>query len=223
MTISRQQLESLLTFDTASWALWSNGFNKSGCLESNPEDIKGFLCEHISEFKGDVVLLGLNRSDNKRRKSNRNIQTYPPFSNFHGKGHAGDGLISNVVSKLVHIRGAFMTDLYTDLQSDSSKVNKNKTQAFNYIARQLDILGQHNYNIVCFGDEVFATFQAFANFQTSIIPNSDGVLNLRLISPERILNCYKVIHYSYAIRFNRKDRFKKQMEIVNNEIGALKK
>jgi hypothetical protein len=223
MAISKQQFESLLIFDTASWAFWSNGFNKSGCLEENPEDIKEFLSAHISEFKGDVVLLGLNRSNNKRKKANKNSQTYPPFSNFHGKGHAGDGLLSNVISKLSHIHNAFMTDLYPDLQSDSSKVNIERAKAFNYIARQLDILELHQYNIICFGDEVFATFQELGNVQPRIIPNSSGVLNLQLISPDRVLNCYKVIHYSYAVRFNRKERFKKQMETVNNEIGVLKK
>ena len=222
MAISIQQFDSLLKIDTASWAIWSDNFNKNGCTESKPENIKGFLKSHIVDLKQNVVLLGLNRSNNVRLKSSRNKKSSFPYSNFHAKGHAGVGLLKSVVTRLSNLYGAYMTDLFLDLQSDSTKVNIEQTKTFEYFVNQLDILGSTYFHIVCFGNKVFSAFQALSSNQPVVIPNSDGVMNLQLSICGKRLNCYKAIHYSYAVRYNRKDRFQRQMIAIDNEIEKNK-
>jgi len=216
-----KQFDLLLNFDTASWALWSSGFNKQGCVESDPYAIEPFLREHISELRGEVVLLGLNRSFNKRKASHNSLKSYPRYANFHYKGHSGDGLLCDTVSQLANIRGAFMTDISNDLESDSSKVNLDHQKVFEHLTMQLDILGSNRTHIVCFGSKTFDTFKALSDVQASVMPDSDGVLRLDIILPKRTLNCYKVIHYSYATRYKHQPRFKRQMKAVDHAIGTL--
>jgi len=212
MTISIEQFNSLLAFETASWALWSDGFNKDGCTESNQEAIEGFLRKHIAELKGNVALLGLNRSSNKNKKLDNPDKPYPHCANFHGKGHAGDGFLSNTISHLDALHGAFMTDLSLDIESDSNKI---KIESIEHLQRQLDILGSCSIHIVCFGQKVFSTFQILTNEQPIIMQASDNVLTHTINFHERTYHCYKAIHYSYAVRYNHQNRFIKQMEAVN--------
>jgi hypothetical protein len=215
MSISIEQFNSLLDYETASWAFWSKGFNKNDCLESIQNNIEGFLRKHIPEFKDNVVLLGLNRSSNKRRNSGKSKVDYPHCANFHGKGHAGDGFLSNTISKLDALHGAFMTDLSIDFESDSKKI---KIKSIEHLQCQLDILGSRSVHIVCFGQKVFSTFQILTNEQPIILQSSDNVSSLAINFHERTFHCYKVIHYSYAVRYNHQNRFIKQMEAVNNTI-----
>ena len=219
MIVTINQFDLLLNYDTASWAYWSIGFNKQGCVESDTNAIAPFLREHISDFKGEVVLLGLNRSFNIKRASHSKLTTYPPCANFHGKGHVGDGLLCNIVSQLTNIRGAFMTDLSRDLESDSSRVLLDHSKAIEYFVEQLNILGSPLTHIVCFGAITFDAFQALSNVQPSVIPDSDGVLILKLDILGRTLCCYKVIHYSYAARYKHQPRFRRQMEVIDQAIG----
>ena len=222
MAISIQQFDSLLEIETASWAVWSDDFNKNGCIESKPENIKDFLREHISDLKQNVVLIGLNRASRKRSKVSSDDKLSFPYSNFHTKGHAGDGLLKKVVSVLNNISGAYMTDLSLDLQSDSSKIKIEQTKAFEYFVNQLDILGSTYFHIVCFGSKVFETFNVLTEDRSIIIPNSNGVMNLQLNLSGKQLSCYKVIHYSYAVRYNKKDRFQSQLVAISKEIEKYK-
>lgn len=219
MNVTIDQYSSLVhKFDTASWALWSNGFNKLGCVESDPNAIEGFLREHIAELRGDVVLLGLNRSLKRRGSSHYGADNYPRCVNFHSKGHVGDGLLCATVSQLVNIRGAFMTDLSNEQESDSSKVELDHPRAIDHLMQQLTILGSQETHIVCFGWKAFNVFQSMSSAPPDEIPASDRVLKLEVVCNEQALHCYKVIHYSYAARYGHQLRFKRQMEAVNQTI-----
>ena len=48
----------------------------------------------------------------------------------------------------------------------------------------------------------------------------DDLTKMEVVLYNRKLSCYRVIHYSYAVRYNRKERFMKQMRHVNDLIRS---
>jgi len=220
MGINVLQMNKLAAFETASWALWSPEFNKRQCLEAKPHLIRDYLAKRIDELKNNVVLIGLNRSFNEKKAARASLQAYPTFANFHAASHSGDGLLKETIGSLPNLQGAYMSDLCLDMQSKSAKVNINEKAAMRRLNEQLRILGGASFHIVCFGASVFRFLATLQSLTAEALEH--GVLRIDLsVRPGQQLLCYKVIHYSYAVRYNRRERFKKQMSTVNDLIGGL--
>ena len=220
MPVTKEQFKNLSEFDTGSWAVWSPKFNKRECIESTPHEIQPYLEARIAELKNDVVLLGLNRAHNTKRASCHPSTGYPKFSNFHAAGHPGDGLLKTIISELPNLQGAYMTDLAQDLDSSSANIRIDSSCATKRLDQQFDILEANQFHIVCFGKKVFAALiEGFKIWKGEFLPDSFGVRQYRIQQPRRLLFCYEVIHYSYAVRFNKKMRLKDQMQSINDLIS----
>jgi hypothetical protein len=218
--VTPEQFDKLTEFDTASWAIWSPTFNQRDCLESDPKKIKSFLRSQMPQLKRNIILLGLNRSLNEKKAPPRPTTTYPRLANFHTSSHAGDRLLNTVTSRLPNIKGAFMTDLSVQQESKSRKIQIDPSKALDNLVGQLDILDSPSFHIVCFGGKVFKTFSDLSGISSKLPPSTEDVNGVSLTHLGMILNCYKVIHYSYAVRYHHQDRFMHQMKVVNRFIGA---
>jgi hypothetical protein len=153
--VSDSQLRKLADFPSASWALWSGEFPGANCLESrsnlesDPKRIYSFVRQNARRLKPGVVFLGLNRSSGR---------PLPPFRNFHGMHHRGDKTLHRYVQDegLTGLQGAFMTDVSekcTLPDSHRVKLTPNDVREF---AKQLQILAQPSYKIICFGRRAFS-------------------------------------------------------------------
>ena len=218
MSISKKQLLKLSNFPTASWALWSEKFNKRDSMESEPEKIYPFIISHYKKLKNNIVFVGLNRS--KKRGGKETIK-YPKFANFHSIGHPGDGFLKQMINNYPILTGAYMTDLSSVQESDSRKV---KIENLNSFTEQLNILSSSVYNIICFGDEVIKNIANLAGHKETIAYEKHNDIKKIFIEHNDLkLNLYKIIHYSYAVRYNNKDRFRRQLNEIVKSISEEKK
>ena len=219
MTITLDQLNKLSKCETASWAVWSPEFNKRGCMEGNRQSILPYIASRVGELKNNVILLGLNRSFNARKHAHLASTGFPPFANFHSESHAGDGFLKTTVSEFQNLRGAYMTDLCLDQESNSTKVRIVKSVAIRKLDDQLKILAARRFHVVCFGHAVFNALSNHSQPTQEIIHDGMAIKEVELTANSK-LSCYRMIHYSYAVRYNHKVRFREQMKHVNDLIGS---
>lgn len=219
MSVTSIQFKELAKeFETGSWAIWSPRFNMKGCHEEEPMRLRNYLESKIGMMRNSVILLGLNRSLKRTRSGKIHRRKYASLSNFHAVGHAGDGLLKEVISSLSNVRGGYMTDLSLARESNSSRVKVNEREALRRLERQLDILNAEQYDVICFGKTTFKALAGKHYAVKQLVEDDVSKVELALNGGYH-LSCYGAIHYSYAARWNKKARFVKQMERINQLIG----
>lgn len=201
MAVTLKQFQQLAMFETSSWAVWSSEFNRRGCLEAEQHRIHAYMESRLTELRNEVVLLALNRSFHEKKASQLSTTISYPYSNFHAQGHPGDGLLNKMLSHLPSLRGAYMTDLCLDKQSQSRKVTIDSSEVLSRLGEQLRMLAAPRYHVVCFGNAVFNTL---CSAVPTAITIQNGLATAEVVLGKNFdLSCYRVIHYSYAVRFNR--------------------
>jgi hypothetical protein len=198
--VSEKQIDGLTEYRTSSWAMWREAIDEKYCKDN------------INCLKNNVVLLGLNQSggdkESKETKSN--------FLNFHAFGHKGDGLLKEEISKLEHLRGAYMTDLSTVIESDSKKV-KLTVESKKRFEEQLKILAADKFYIICFGQKVL-NFLINECYPEAKPQNPESEIKELFVKTEKWeLKIYGVQHYSAWLGKNKKCR--DQLKTVNTLIG----
>ena len=207
-----EEIEKLSKFEASSWAIWSKEFNQKTALENYPDQLYKFIVNRRYLLKKDVIFLGLNRSKNKERYING------IFTNFHVPGHPGDELLKEIISNLTRLSGGYMTDLSLQIESNSSNVKNISALDFTRLKRQLNILNTQNTFLICFGKDVYQELRNAFSIQSEI---STKFLDLKAFVTdleERRVFVFKVIHYSYASRFNKIERLRKQLHEIDNFI-----
>ena len=206
-------------FNTASWAIWSNGFNKKDCIEGQEGQPKKYFIENISDLKNNVVFVGLNMSGNDE---NRNNDFICSMRNFHTVEHRGDGFLKDTLKSLPYLWGGYMTDISNEIESDSKKVKVDIEKTRIQFDKQLSIINSKNINIICFGGEVFNTIKKIVlKKREKIIPNQYGVRVIKEIYNGFNVNIFGVLHYCYIINGrgnHRSNEFISQLKFVNKEI-----
>lgn len=200
-------IQELAKFETSSWALWSKKFNHAESLENNPNKLYEFIVNQREDFKKDIIFLGLNRS----KIDNHNGSGF--FTNFHTPSHSGDGLLKKLITQFPRLHGGYMTDLSVEVESDSSNVKINSTTEFNRLKKQLDLLDTRHPFLICFGEKVYKQLQKFFK-NISLIREFSDVDAFKVVEQKRTYVIFKVIHYSYAVRYNKKARLKNQFQEI---------
>lgn len=146
----------------ASWAVWDEGFPDSGCVEDHPQRLVEFIREHVGALTPDIVLMGLNRSDDLPA----------PFANFHAptRRHYDYRLKEWIQNDgLDRLQGAYMTDLVDGIDPDSHGVGVTEDD-ITVLLEQLCLLGEPEYHIVCFGNKPFDALTAYFDADVTTRP-----------------------------------------------------
>lgn len=134
-------------FPWASWAVWGDGFPDGDCVEKRPGELVSFIQAHAEILKPEVVLLGLNRSDDLAA----------PYLNFHAptRNHFDYRLKTFIQDGgLNQLHGGYMTDLVDEIDPDSYNVEVTDDDA-SVLLDQLRLLGKSGYRVICFGNKPF--------------------------------------------------------------------
>lgn len=199
--IDKDKISKLKNFSTASWAVWEDW---------KPEEMYDKILENIGKLKPYIIFLGLNRSTNKTIDS---LKKRPSFINFHAPEHRGDGKLKKWIEEanLSNLRGAFMTDINEKVETDSNKVDINDIR-FSTFERQLELLCQKEYHIICFGDKAFRAATRWLNNASHL---QDRVLKLTHSHPGYKIHLYQVMHYSY---WGDKNILPEQLKIIDDSL-----
>lgn len=218
MPISTSLFNTLLESNACSWALWSSRFGEKDSLETDLKAIEGFLRQEVGRLKPNVVFLGLNRS-HSRRKAAKTIPPHPvKCSNFHNPRHRGDAFLCKEISGCLELLGGFMTDLSMVLESNSKKVGEPSIEDVANFRSTLKKLRGRPIHVICFGHRVFNALTR--HLETADVGSlcQGDVPVLDWHAGREWIRAYRVIHYSYAVRYNRAPRFRKQLRCINQAV-----
>lgn len=194
----------------ASWAVWDHEFPDDGCLEDRPEQLEAFVREHAAELTPEVVLMGLNRSD----------ELPAPFSNFHAptKKHYDYRLKESIQDGgLSRIHGAYMTDLVDEVDPDSHGVEVTEDDA-SVLLEQLRLLGKSEYHVVCFGNKPFDGLVEYFDAEAST--RSPEIRCATVETEGMTLRLYRVWFYGlYGAYQDKVEVFRRQLRELNEQFA----
>jgi hypothetical protein len=236
--ISEDQFQRLSKFSTASWAIWSPGFNDKGCNEDKDaygiNGAKSYIWSRRKELKNNIILLGLNPSGNPLKARDEEPRI---FGNFHTIGHRADRLLKETISdgNLSNISGAFMTDLSNTVNGNSDEVEINSREAKEIFEAQLQILKpkimekESELKVICWSDKAFYTVlkEIYPSYNKPVIQKrqENGVIfetkEYSYKTKDFSFTFYWSLHYSFIVNGwgnDRKEEFKKNLEYINKQI-----
>lgn len=196
-------------FPWASWAVWDDSFPDGDCVEDHPKQLVEFVRTRIEQLTTDVVLLGLNRSDD--------LST--PFENFHAptRTHYDYRLKETIQDQgLQRLQGAYMTDLVDEVDSDSHRIDVTEDDA-DVLLSQLRLLGNSEYHVVCFGNKPFDALVDY--FDADVTTQSPEMKNATVTADGLTLSLYRVWFYGlYGANQDKVPVFECQLEALNEEL-----
>lgn len=193
----------------ASWAVWDESFPGEGCVEERPERLVEFVGEHTELLTPDIVLMGLNRSDDLPA----------PFSNFHAPTRKHfDYRLKEFIQDggLERLQGAYMTDLVDEVDPDSHRVEVTEDDA-GVLMEQLQLLGESSYHVVCFGNKPFDGLVEY--FDANVTTHPPELKRATVETGEVTLYVYRVWFYGlYGALQDKVEVFKQQLRELNDQI-----
>lgn len=197
-------------FPWASWAIWDEDFPDGDCVEQTPERLVEFIHEHADHLTPDVVLLGLNRSDDLTA----------PFQNFHAptRSHYDYRLKKFIQDDgLDRLWGAYMTDLVDQVNPDSNKVQVTDTDA-ELLIEQLHTLGQDTYHVICFGNKPFNALARY--FDATVTTQGPEIKHATITVDGVTLEIYRVWFYGlYGVYQDKVDVLHRQLQQLNEQLA----
>lgn len=199
------------SYPWASWAIWSDTFPEDGCVEEIPSKIADFFLERYGKLTPEVILLGLNRSNDFDA----------PFQNFHAatKMHY-DYRLKRFIQDggLDRLHGSYMTDLVDDANPDSSQVEMSEADAEVFL-EQLDLLDRNEYDVICFGNKPFQGLTDY--FDVDAVQKPHEIKNATFTADGKTLRLYRVWFYGlYGVHQDKVDTLEKQLEFLDNRIAT---
>jgi hypothetical protein len=194
----------------ASWAVWDDSFPDGDCVEERPERLVEFIGNHTDTLTPDVVLMGLNRSDDLPA----------PFSNFHAptRKHYDYRLKESIQDGgLDRLRGAYMTDLVDEIDPDSHSVRVTEDDA-ETLFDQLHLLGESEYYLVCFGNKPFDALAA--HFDAEVTTSPPELKHATIETEGLTLHFYRVWFYGlYGANQEKVEVCKRQLQELNDKLA----
>ena len=194
----------------ASWAVWDEAFPDGDCVEERPEELVEFVRAHGDVLTPDVVLMGLNRSDDLPA----------PLSNFHAptRKHYDYRLKEFIQDgELGRLQGAYMTDLVDEVESDSHSVHVTERDAA-VLLEQLRLLNESKYHIVCFGNKPFDGLVEYYDLQEST--DQPKLKRATVEFGELTVNLYRVWFYGlYGVYQDKVEVLESQLRELNRVIS----
>lgn len=194
----------------ASWAVWDDAFPDGDCVEERPESLVEFIQEHAGTLMPDVVLMGLNRSDNLPAS----------FSNFHAPTrNRYDYRLKECIQDggLDRLQGAYMTDLVDKIDPDSHNVAMTDDDAA-ILLEQLHLLDEQECHVVCFGNKPFDALVEYFDVNISTLR-----LELKHATVEAeglTLRLYRAWFYGlYGANQDKVAVFKRQLQELNERLA----
>ena len=194
----------------ASWAVWDKTFPDGDCVEKQPDQLVEFVCERAEELTPEIVLLGLNRSDDLDA----------PFLNFHAPTRRHyDYRLKECIQDggLDRLWGAYMTDLVDEIDPDSHTVEVTDKDA-TVLLEQLYLLGESEYHAVCFGNKSFDGLVEY--FGAEVTTQSPEIKYAAVEADGLTLHLYRVWFYGlYGANQDKVAVFKRQLRQLNDQIS----
>jgi len=193
----------------ASWAVWDDAFPDGDCVEKQPERLVEFVHNQAEVLTPDIVLMGLNRSDDLPA----------PYSNFHAPTRKHyDYRLKEFIQDggLDRLQGAYMTDLVDEVDPDSRNVTVSDGDAA-VLLEQLRLLGESEYHVVCFGNKPFDGLVDY--FDAGVTSHSPELKRATVETNGLTLSLYRVWFYGlYGIHQGKVDVLKQQLHELNEHI-----
>lgn len=202
-------------YPTSSWALWSSDYPEDGCIEETPAQFYEFVKRNRDQLRPSIVLLSLNPS----------TQLPSDYQNFHSTDpkHRNDqfrDLVENA-----GLEGAYMTDLVERVvDPNSGNVDPTPDDVENLL-RQLDLLDQETYHILCFHEKVFQTLMDYCDSRARELAHD--IRAFRGVQDGVRLECYRVwFHANWGANRDKIPALREQLtflssEIINRELADL--
>ncbi|MFC3957649.1 hypothetical protein [Halovivax cerinus] len=194
----------------ASWAVWDDVFPDRDCVEKRPEGLIEFVHDRAEVLTPDVVLMGLNRSDDLP----------VPCSNFHAPTRKHyDYRLKEFIQDggLDRLQGAYITDLVDEVDPDSQNVKVSDDDAA-VLLEQLRLLGESEYHVVCFGNQPFDGLVDY--FDAEVTSYSTDIKRATIEIDGLTLYLYRVWFYGlYRANQDKVDRLKNQLHELNERIA----
>lgn len=196
-------------FPWASWAVWDESFPDGDCVEESPAELTAVMHARSDQLTPDVVLLGLNRSDDLDA----------PFQNFHAatRKHYDYRLKEFIQDgELDRLHGAYMTDLVDDVDPDQAGVTVTDTDAA-VLLDQFRVLGQSTYHVVCFGEKPFRGLIDY--FDIEWTAGSHELQHAVTEADGMTLHLYRAWFYgAWGANQDKVEILKQQLEYLDDEI-----
>lgn len=194
----------------ASWAVWDDTFPDGDCVEERPERLVEFVQGRVEVLTPDIVLMGLNRSDDLPA----------PYANFHAptRKHYHYRLKEFIQEGgLKRLHGAYMTDIVDDVDPDSQNVEVTDDDAA-VLLEQLRLLGESEYHVVCFGNKPFDGLVDY--FDVGATSRSPELKRATIETDGLTLSLYRVWFYGlYGVYQDKVDVLKHQLHELNERIA----
>ena len=194
----------------ASWAVWEDAFPDGDCVEKQPERLVEFVQDRVEVLTPDIVLMGLNRSDDLPA----------PYSNFHAPTRKHyDYRLKEFIQDggLDRLQGAYMTDLVDFVGPDSQNVEVTEEDAA-VLLDQLRLLGESEYHVVCFGNKPFDGLVDY--FDAGVTSHSPDLKQATIETDGFTLYVYRFWFYGlYGANQDKVDILKKQLRELNEQIA----
>jgi hypothetical protein len=209
--MDREMLTEIATrYPWASWAVWDDEFPDGDCVEKRPERLVEFVHNQAEVLTSDIVLMGLNRSDDLPA----------PYANFHAptRKHYDYRLKEFIQdSGLNRIQGAYMTDLVDEVNPESQNVTVSDDDAA-VLLEQLRLLGESEFHILCFGNK---PFDGVVDYFDAGITSCPPDLKRATVEIEGLtLFLYRVWFYGlYGANQDKVDVLKHQLQELNEQIA----
>jgi len=193
-----------------SWAVWDDAFPDGDCVEKQPERLVEFVHDQAEVLTPDIVLMGLNRSDDLPA----------PYSNFHAPTRKHyDYRLKELIQDggLDRLQGAYMTDLVDEVDPDSQNVKVSDGDAA-VLLEQLRLLGESKYHVVCFGTKPFDGLVDY--FDAGVTSRPPDLKRATIEIDGLKLSLYRVWFYGlYGANQDKVDVLKHQLQELNERIA----
>ena len=165
-------------FATASWAFWSVDYPRRGCIEEDPARLVEFIEARAHRLKPWVVLLDLK---GQRPRPD-------DFGNFHSTSARDHDFALRIFVEEAGLDGAFMTTL-----SAPAVIEAGGAPSADYLLRQLDLLYEDHYHVICFGTRTFDAVRSRFDGTASTVEG--GVTRYSTEAEQYAIDFYAVYHY----------------------------
>jgi len=191
---------------TASWALWSPTFPKPGCVEEEQDELFEYIISRHDEMRPSIVLLSLNPSTDMPSD----------FWNFHSTQpkHRNDQFRDLVEAS--GLTGAFTTDLVEHtVDASAGDVTPTDDDVENFF-HLLNLLGQDEYHVLCFLQEVFDALRDAFDETPEQLPNDIDAFTTR--QRGFTLHCYRVwFHANWGANKDKIPKLEEQLAYLNQQ------
>lgn len=191
---------------TASWALWSPTFPEAGCVEEQRSELFEYIVSRRDEMRPSIVLLSLNPSTDMPSH----------FLNFHSTQPKHRNEQFRDVVEASDLTGAFMTDLVEHtVDASAGNVTPTDDDIENFFDR-LELLGQDEYHVFCFLQDVFDTLRDAFDETPDQLPHDIDAFTTR--KEGFTLHCYRVwFHGNWGANKDKIRELETQLTYLNEQ------